>query len=123
MIVLAPGAERGAMVLGSVTYVLTYVILRFRNISRKPQKLFQPYYTHMIPTCPRCACWGVRPSEGQKKVEEGLNLSCRLRSISRKALDRFQPYFTRSPHAIDVPFGVYDLLEGQRRSKEGRRRS
>jgi hypothetical protein len=68
---------------------------RFRSISRKPFNGFQPYYTHMIPTCPRCAFWGVRPSEGQTKVGEGCNLSCSFRSISRKPSNGFQPYYIR----------------------------
>jgi hypothetical protein len=42
--------------------------LRFWSISRKPLNGFQPYYTHMIPKCPRCAFWDVRLSEGQNKA-------------------------------------------------------
>jgi hypothetical protein len=58
--------------------------------ARELLKRFQPCYSHMIPTCPRCAFWGVWPSESQKNVEEGCNLSCRL---SRIALNRFQCHF------------------------------
>jgi uncharacterized surface protein with fasciclin (FAS1) repeats len=43
---------------------------RFRSISRKPPDVFQPYYTHMIPTCRRCAFSVVRPSEGKKKAKK-----------------------------------------------------
>jgi hypothetical protein len=49
---------------------------------------------HMIPTCSRCAFWGAQPSKGQKKVEEGCNLSCKFWSIYRKPPNGFQPYYT-----------------------------
>jgi hypothetical protein len=82
------------------------VSCRFRNISREVPNGFQPYYTHTIPTCPRCAFWSVRHSAGQKKVEEGCNWSCLLWSIFGKALNRFQCRFLfyYSAQPVSMPF-------------------
>jgi hypothetical protein len=72
---------------------------RFRSISRKPLNEFQPYYTHMIPICPRCACRGARPSrrsnEGQSRLWLGISFP---EHISKTAKRISTILHTHEPH-------------------------
>ncbi len=95
---------------------------RFRSISRKPLNGLQPYYTHMIPTCPRCAFWGVRPSwrskEGQRRLRLGISFP---EHISKTAKRITTILHTHDPHMPSMcRLGCMTFLkanEGQKKVK------
>jgi hypothetical protein len=94
---------------------------RFRSISRKALDLFQPYYTYMIPTCPTCAFWDARPS--WRATNNGLKkcITCHVVSgayLENHPTDVNHITHTWSPHALDVPIGLYDFLKVNTRSKK-----
>jgi hypothetical protein len=59
----------------------------------------------------------LKGNEGQKKVLTWYVVSGAY--LEKRSTDFNHISYTWSPHALDVPFGMHNLLEGQPRSKEG----
>jgi hypothetical protein len=128
MIFLAPAPKGGAMVLGSVTSVtsvLTYVRTShfvsgayLENRSTDFNHITHTWSPHTIDVPV-----GMHDLlEGQRRSNEGCNLSCRFRSISQKPLNGCQPNYAYMIPASMCLLGVYDPLNVKRRCKEGWRR-